>query len=76
MRKLNIDPAKLPLGALSQRQLDKGEKALEELEAAIEAGQSRSVLGRLTGIFYALIPHSFGRSAGPVIDSIDAIKAK
>ena len=35
-----------------------------------------TVLGRLTGVFYATIPHNFGRSAGPVINDIDVVKAK
>jgi len=33
---MNLDARKLPLGALSKRQLDKGDAALEALEAAIK----------------------------------------
>jgi len=32
---LNLDPAKLPLGALSSGQLDRGEACLEAIEAAL-----------------------------------------
>ncbi len=73
---LNIDPAKLPLGALSERQLDKGEAALQELEDAVKAGASRATLGQLTGVFYATIPHAFGMQAGPIISTMDAVMVR
>lgn len=52
-----------------------GFEALEELELAIEKGQSGK-FADLTSKFYTIIPHNFGRSIPPVIRTIETVQAK
>jgi len=75
MADLEIDPARLPLGALSKSQIQRGRDVLERLEAALE-GKSNEDLDALSGEFYTEIPHSFGRRRPPAIRSFDALKVK
>jgi len=76
MTAMNLDPKKLPLGALSQAQIAKGFSVLEELEAAINNNARKSRLEDITSEFYTLIPHAFGRSRGPVLDTIEKVQDK
>ena len=76
MRELEIDPAKLPLGALSQTQLSRGYDSLNELKDAVARGAGAAELQRLSSAFYTTIPHSFGRSAPPTIGTAEAVQKK
>eukprot|EP00581_Thalassiosira_minuscula_P008897 CAMPEP_0183707052 /NCGR_PEP_ID=MMETSP0737-20130205/3729_1 /TAXON_ID=385413 /ORGANISM="Thalassiosira miniscula, Strain CCMP1093" /LENGTH=859 /DNA_ID=CAMNT_0025934623 /DNA_START=219 /DNA_END=2799 /DNA_ORIENTATION=+ len=76
MTDLNLDPKKLPLGALSQTQIAKGFAVLERLEDAINNNASDESLGDITSEFYTLIPHAFGRTRGPVIDNVQKVQEK
>lgn len=66
MKAMNIDPEKLPLGALSRTQIDRGYVALKELKTAVDSSSDHAI-GVATGKFYTIIPHSFGRSKPPLI---------
>jgi poly [ADP-ribose] polymerase len=66
MASMNIDPAKLPLGALSRAQIDRGYAALKELIPAVQSG-NQSKIAEATAKFYTIIPHAFGRSKPPLI---------
>jgi len=76
MTALELDPQRLPLGALSKAQIERGEKALEAVEAALAKGTSRAELARLTSAFFTIIPHAFGRRAPPVLDTQEAVDVK
>ena len=78
MKDLNLDPQKLPLGALSQAQIAKGFIVLEQLEDELnQHGTSRSEqLTDLTSKFYTIIPHAFGRSRGPVLNTLQLVQDK
>mmetsp|Transcript_12591 Transcript_12591/g.37750 ORF Transcript_12591/g.37750 Transcript_12591/m.37750 type:complete len:343 (-) Transcript_12591:259-1287(-) len=75
MEAMNIDPTKLPLGALSRQQIDRGYDALEELRAAVTS-RSKAKIASATSKFYTIIPHAFGRSKPPLISTKDVIDAK
>eukprot|EP01126_Amoeba_proteus_P018010 TRINITY_DN1894_c0_g2_i5.p1 TRINITY_DN1894_c0_g2~~TRINITY_DN1894_c0_g2_i5.p1 ORF type:complete len:400 (-),score=89.99 TRINITY_DN1894_c0_g2_i5:75-1274(-) len=75
MAKMNIDVNKMPLGKLSVAQVDRGHAALDEIEKALKKPRSDS-LPELSSRFYTVIPHSFGRSRPPVIDSAEALQQK
>eukprot|EP00892_Ulva_mutabilis_P000375 jgi/Ulvmu1/10338/UM061_0021.1 len=75
MADMELDTKKMPLGALSQAQVQKGYAVLAELEDAIKA-RSRPEIERLTGRFYTVIPHSFGRQRPPLIDTTEKLQAK
>lgn len=51
-------------------------QALEALEDAIKACETRSRLAELTSKFYTIIPHDFGRRTPPVIADLDTLQKK
>ena len=59
-------------------QVAKGIKVLEEIEAALRGGGSAAnkALQELSGKFYQIIPHSFGRQRPPVIDTLELLQEK
>lgn len=76
MSALEIDPARLPLGALSHAQLEKGERALEAVEAAIARRAPAAELEDLSAAFYTCVPHAFGRARPPALRTQPAVAAK
>ena len=68
------DVNKMPLGKLSQTQIAKGLEALLEIEDALK--KKKGDLNALSSKFYTVVPHSFGRSVPPVINSQDIVDAK
>ncbi|XP_036122659.1 protein mono-ADP-ribosyltransferase PARP3 [Molossus molossus] len=77
MALMNLDVKKMPLGKLSKQQIARGFEALEALEEALRAptdgGRS---LEELSSHFYTVIPHNFGRSRPPPINSLELLQAK
>ncbi|XP_049995461.1 protein mono-ADP-ribosyltransferase PARP3 isoform X2 [Alexandromys fortis] len=77
MTLMNLDVKKMPLGKLSKQQIARGFEVLETLEEAIKkptgGGQS---LEELSSRFYTVIPHNFGRSRPPPINSPEILQAK
>lgn len=71
------DVKKMPLGKLSKQQIARGFEALEALEEAMKnpTGDGQS-LEELSSCFYTVIPHNFGRSRPPPINSPDILQAK
>jgi poly [ADP-ribose] polymerase len=70
-----------PLGVLTIGQIEKGQAALDDLAAALGAKKpSRAKLTDLSGEFYTVIPHRFGRSReaaeAAVIDSAEKVNEK
>src|SRR5688500_6993949 len=75
MASFDIDVKKMPLGALSMSQVEKGFEVLEELEEAIE-GKRNKKIEEVTSRFYTVIPHAFGRRVPPVIDTLELLAKK
>ncbi|XP_011890456.1 PREDICTED: poly [ADP-ribose] polymerase 3 isoform X4 [Cercocebus atys] len=77
MALMDLDVKKMPLGKLSKQQIARGFEALEALEEALkgptDGGQS---LEELSSHFYTVIPHNFGRSRPPPINSPELLQAK
>ncbi|XP_071076550.1 protein mono-ADP-ribosyltransferase PARP3 [Desmodus rotundus] len=77
MALMNLDVKMIPLGNLSKRQIARGFEALEALEAALRAPTSGDhSLEELSSHFYTVIPHNFGHSWPPPIDSLELLQAK
>lgn len=71
------DVKKMPLGKLSKQQIARGFEALEAVEAALKApADSGHSLEELSSHFYTIIPHNFGRSQPPPINSPELLQAK
>ncbi|KAI0770930.1 poly polymerase catalytic domain-containing protein [Trametes elegans] len=80
---MNYDANKLPLGKLAKSTILNGFAALKTLSEVIAQpngdavepfGNFRSAVEELTGRYYSIIPHVFGRDRPIVIDNIDRLK--
>ncbi|VDN06111.1 unnamed protein product [Thelazia callipaeda] len=70
LESLEIDTTKMPLGKLSDRQIKCAYKVLTELQRLIEIGNARfEDYLDATNRFFTLIPHNFGISKPPLLDS-------
>ena len=76
MQSLDIDVQKLPLGALTKTQIQKGYDKLAELEDAIKHNRGQSTYAHLTSQFFTQIPHNFGRARPPVLSTLDEVAKK
>jgi len=75
MKKFDLDVKKLPLGALTKVQINKGYACLDQLEEAINSGKS-SKIEALTNSFYTIVPHAFGRTRPPLINDAEVVQNK
>jgi len=75
MALLNIDTERFPLGKLSAVQLSKGYAVLADLQQAILSNKPEQI-AEGTNQFYTLVPHNFGMSLPPMIDSLELLKVK
>lgn len=73
---MNLDIKKMPLGKLSKMQIAKGFEVLEEIEAAMTQKKGNARLVELSSKFFTTIPHNFGRSRPPTIDSKEIVEKK
>ncbi|KAJ0068454.1 hypothetical protein NL108_008406 [Boleophthalmus pectinirostris] len=73
MEEMNLAP---PLDKLSEKQIMKGSKVLKEIEHALNQTSEPSNLEELSSEFYTNIPHDFGNSRPPTIDSKEIIEKK
>jgi poly [ADP-ribose] polymerase len=77
MLEFELDLEKMPLGKLSKKQLLNACSVLKEISHLIETKPPNNTkLTDASNRFYTLVPHNFGTSRPPLIDSEDAIKAK
>ena len=62
MKTMKLDPQKLPLGALTKRQVDLGYEKLEAIQELVDKKTSASSneWATRTAAFYNAIPHAFG----------------
>lgn len=69
-----------PLGVLTLGQIDKGQEVLDKISLALGKKKNKEELTDLSGDFYTVIPHRFGRSREQallaVIDSANKIVDK
>mmetsp|Transcript_53001 Transcript_53001/g.77668 ORF Transcript_53001/g.77668 Transcript_53001/m.77668 type:complete len:475 (-) Transcript_53001:354-1778(-) len=77
MRDANIDVDKMPLGNISQTQVAKGFKVLKEIDEAFkQSPDDEDMLTDLSGKFYQIVPHAFGRKRPQVINTQELLKQK
>jgi hypothetical protein len=76
LKRFEIDVSRLLLGSLSAGQLSKGYATLRKIEVVLSTRYSKEDLIGLSNEFYTEIPHAFGRSKPPVIDSLSKVEAK
>lgn len=69
-----------PLGVLTIGQIDKGQSVLDDIAKSLSKKKNKDELEQLSGDFYTLIPHKFGRSRdaalAAVIDNANKVSEK
>lgn len=76
MLEFELDMEKMPLGKISQRQIKAAYAVLNELTDLIAKNGSNVQFIDATNRFYTLIPHSFGVSRPPVLDTVEQVRNK
>lgn len=74
MKELDVDTKRMPLGKISKAQIAKAYEYLKQIE--VELKKAKPKVEEATELFYTLIPHDFGFSRPPLIDSPVLLKAK
>ena len=70
---LEIDVEKMPLGKISQNQIDDAYEIINKINAIIKKSNNQEKLIKLSSDFYTLIPIACGMRAPPVINSTKLI---
>lgn len=76
MLEFELDMEKMPLGKLSQTQLQGAMKVLSEISNLIANGGSNPQFIDASNRFYTFIPHNFGVQTPTVLDTVEQIKEK
>jgi predicted DNA-binding WGR domain protein len=72
--KLNIDSKKMPLGKISNSQLEKAAELLKKLKKIIDNGTADSdTINQLCSDYYTLVPYSCGRNKPPLLEDDEAV---
>jgi len=69
---LEIDTKKMPLGKISQTQIDRAYEILNTINQNL-GNHNHSKLVKLSSEFYTLVPYACGRNIPPVIDSPELV---
>lgn len=69
LMQLDIDAEKMPLGKITQNQIDKAYTILDTINKNLKSND----LASLSSDFYTLIPISIGRRKPPIINSIELV---
>lgn len=66
-----------PLGKLTPHQIEKGQEVLSRIDEALgKKKKDTTALNNLSSEFYTLIPHNFGMSVPPAINTKDMLEAE
>lgn len=76
MLEFELDMEKMPLGKLSQKQLQGAMKVLSEISNLIVSGGDNPLFIDASNRFYSLIPHNFGVETPTVLDTVEQINEK
>ncbi|KAI9359592.1 poly polymerase catalytic domain-containing protein [Zopfochytrium polystomum] len=77
MKEIGYDASKMPLGKLTKRTMQQGYEVLKQIADEIAKPiKNREMLTELSSQFYTIIPHVFGMSRPPILDSAQIVKQK
>ncbi|KAJ3348914.1 Poly [ADP-ribose] polymerase 2 [Entophlyctis luteolus] len=78
MVEIGYDAKKMPLGKLTKKTIELGYLELKKIseELSRPGGPRSTVLKELSGDFYTVIPHNFGRNVPQVINSVQLLNQK
>ncbi|GAM18341.1 hypothetical protein SAMD00019534_015160 [Acytostelium subglobosum LB1] len=77
LESMNIDVEKMPLGKIKKSQIMEGYKVLNEVQDLLSNPKTAPIMYQdCSNRFYTLIPHNFGKSHPPLINTVDALTNK
>lgn len=76
MLEFDLDMEKLPLGKISGTQVMRAMAVLSEVAHLIKTSGKRAQFIGASNHFFSLIPHNFGTSFPPVIETLDVVNQK
>ena len=76
MLEFELDMERMPLGRISQKQIKQAYQVLTELSDLVVKNAPSAQFVNASNRFYTLIPHSFGVSLPPMLDTLEAVKNK
>ncbi|XP_030371333.1 poly [ADP-ribose] polymerase [Scaptodrosophila lebanonensis] len=74
MKEFQIDMEKMPLGKLSLKQIQNAYTVLTEIYQLIQSCGNGALFIDATNRFFTLIPHNFGVSVPPVLDTVEQVE--
>ncbi|XP_039968527.1 poly [ADP-ribose] polymerase isoform X2 [Bactrocera neohumeralis] len=74
MMMFDLDMEKMPLGKLSEKQIQSAYKVLSEIYDLIQQNGMTVQFIDATNRFYTLIPHNFGVQNPPILDNIELVE--
>ncbi|TMW48487.1 hypothetical protein DOY81_006414, partial [Sarcophaga bullata] len=74
MMEFDLDMEKMPLGKLSQKQIQSAYKVLTEIYELVQGGGTNAKFIDATNRFYTLIPHNFGTQSPPLLDTAEQVE--
>lgn len=74
MMEFDLDMEKMPLGKLSQKQIQTAYKVLTDVYQLIQDGGTNAKFIDATNRFYTLIPHNFGVESPPLLDTTEQVE--
>lgn len=74
MMLFDLDMEKMPLGKLSQKQIQSAYEVLTEIYDLIRHNGNKVKFIDATNRFYTLIPHNFGVQSPPVLNNVDLVE--
>lgn len=74
MLEFDLDMEKMPLGKLSQKQIQAAYKVLTEIHGLIKESGTNAKFVDATNRFFTLIPHNFGIKAPPLLDTVEQVE--
>lgn len=76
MLEFDLDMEKMPLGKLSQKQLNEAMKVLKKISEYVRDGATNAEFIGSSNQFYTLIPHDFGVERPPIINTTEMVNTK
>lgn len=76
MMEFELDLVQMPLGKLSDNQLQHAQQTLSELNELIVKGADDAEFVGLSAKFFTLVPHNLGMRQAPIINTLELIRDK
>ncbi|KAL0276840.1 UNVERIFIED_CONTAM: hypothetical protein PYX00_004320 [Menopon gallinae] len=76
MLEFELDLVKMPLGKISQKQIQRAFAILSEVQTHMNSSEDKQVVIDATNRFYTLVPHDYGVNNPPLLNNEEIIREK